>query len=110
MGVQVTIRPHKVRDPRGNEVEFDQYQILIGQRVMGYLGKLPECKPKLVVRDVPEEILRAIERACAEKLGQSDVAAVVSMPVGSDPANEPQPAAPEPNPADSAALEANLSQ
>jgi hypothetical protein len=68
MGVQITIRPHVVRNAKGEEVEFDQFQILCGQRVCGYLGKLPSCLPKLVVRELPQDVMKAIVRAAHAQL------------------------------------------
>lgn len=108
MGVQVTIRPHRVTDERGRDVEFDQYQILVGQRVMGYLGKLPGCVPKLVVRDVPQDVLSAINAAAAKVLGGETSAAVSLQPIGVDPAKEPVSPPPPTDAADDAELEAEL--
>jgi len=105
MGVKVTIQPHRVTDHNGHAVEFDQYQILIGQRVCGYLGKLAHCVPKLVVRDLPEDALAAINAACSEKL-QTLCEAVVQQPIGARPKPDVPP--PRPSEADSAELEAGL--
>lgn len=105
MPVQVTIRPHVVVDTNGRRVEFDQFQILVGQRVMGYLGKKPGCTPKLVARDVPEDLLRAIHAAAEQVLGMAEPA-VVSQPIGEGPAPDQPP--PPTVPADDADLEASL--
>jgi len=63
MGVKITIRPHIV-----GQTEFNQFQILIGQRVCGYLGKLATCLPKLVVRELPQDALTAIMRESQKTL------------------------------------------
>jgi hypothetical protein len=104
MGVQITIRPHVVRNQRGEEVEFDQFQILCGQRVCGYLGKRPSCLPKLVVKELPKDVLKAITRAAYETLRGLFPGEMLAIgaPVPS-PAIGDQPARPAPTPADPAA-------
>lgn len=116
MGVQVTIRPHVVFDKvRGHNVEFDQFQILIGQRVCGYLGKLQNCQPKLVAANLPEDCLAAINDACDEQLQRGKYAAegaaapgvpaAVVRTIGSDPKKDKREPLPAPDAAASAALE-----
>lgn len=76
--INVTIRPHVVGDTK-----FDQFQVLIGQRVVGY--KVKGKPPKLVVRDLPEDALNAIAAASAEMDGVEapDHTTTVSQPIGS---------------------------
>ena len=106
MGVQVTIMPHVVRcASTGKDVAFDQFQIRLGQRVVGYTAK-PACAPSLVVRDLPEECVKAIEAAVSKfwKSGEPSEA-IVSQPIGTKPA---EPTVPPADPAGSAELEASL--
>lgn len=102
MGVNVTIRPHVV-----GTTKFDQFQVLIGQRVVGYKAKQKGLPVKLVVRDLPEDALAAINEASAKMDGVEEPThtSVVSHPIGAEPA---QPAAPPADPADSAELESEL--
>ena len=81
MAVKVTIVPHRVPDKArgGKVVEFDQFQVFIGQRVVGYKAKQPGLPVKLVVRDLPEEAINAINRASASggtSLGQAILVAL----------------------------------
>ena len=78
--LQVTIREHVVYDGRRKEnVKFDQYQILLGQRLVGYLGKDPKCRPVLVIKGLPEDAIAAINQAAVEKLGPEAGPAVESQ-------------------------------
>ncbi len=109
MAIKITIVPHRV-----GKVEFDQFQVFIGARVIGYLGKAADCRPKLVVKDLSDEILAEVNEACHAKLvelhpdlaGQAPAEALIAGGVNNKP--KPQPPLPPADPADSAALEAGL--
>jgi hypothetical protein len=112
MGVQVTIRPHIV-----GTTKFDQFQILIGQRVVGYKASQPGLPPKLVVGNLPEDAVNAVAEACRKMDEEINKAAVttkpqlaptlsVAHPIGAEPPQDPP--APPADPTDSAELEASL--
>ena len=112
MGVKVTIRKHIVFDQRKQEdVEFDQFQILIGQRVVGYKASARGIPPTIIARNLSQEILGAIAKASADhdqlsddersKLGTPQV----SQAIGDQARPEPEPVI---DPADSAKLEASI--
>jgi len=100
MGLTITIRQHVATDITTGRVDtFDQFQILVGQRVVGYLGSGRECGPTLVARDLPEDVKKAIADACDKqhKRGKYAVAVAegetapdsqpvaVALPVTDDP-------------------------
>lgn len=92
MAVKVTIVPHVVRcASTGEDVAFEQLQIFLGQRVVGYLAKRPGAVPSLVVKSLPEECVNAINQAAQEFNGGDAVAAAASQPIGAKPAKADAP-------------------
>jgi hypothetical protein len=67
--VKVTIRKHVVKDRYTGRVDtYDQWQILLGQRVIGYLA--PNGGRSFVVKDLPEDAKRLIDEACQKTLDE----------------------------------------
>lgn len=74
------------------EIELDQFQVLLNDRVVGYVGKYPGARVSLIVQNLPRQVANKIKEDVDRQLGKESppivLASVIEEEEGEDGSEE----------------------